>query len=395
MKSLILLLFPLFLQAQVYRLDSTKYTSPHEFIIERYTYTTQRDFTVYHNGYHTSGTIYNDFREYKDSLLVKWTIISEEGDSIFWNYTYDDLDRLTSELDFKEDTLTHSDRYTYFENTDLITSRESYSIQHKDTINHNYEWNEYDDLFRTTFSSGLLLRYDTIYFFEETFNTYPDDFVSYGLRYSRDHTGKLDTSLSKTYYYPDQYFGDTLRHSYDFFRLALDSSIIDADNNTTFTWGDFNHYEDAGDWTYLHGVIYGNYQEYQETPEGFSFIYYESPWVDADPVNWRYDILHLRNKFATGTITVNEIGLPLQKKIHWLENNTDAQTEYFYTKLTGIRDFPIPKDLNLSCRIINQLDPGLIYYDMSGRIIKQISNSQYLLEKRQNEINRVLYLSNQ
>jgi hypothetical protein len=247
---------------------------------------------------------------------------------------------------------------------------------------------------RITFSSSLLLRYDTLYYYSESFYSYPDDFVSYELNYSRDHEGKLDTLLSKKHYYPDQYFGDTLRQSYDFFSLALDSSIINADNRTSFTWGDFHKYEDAGDWTYLHGVIYGNYQEYQETPEGFSFIYYESPWVEADPINWRYDILHLRNKIATGTITVNEVGLPLLQKIHWLDNNSDAQTEYYYTKLTGTQDHSIPADLNISCRIINQLDPDLIYYDMSGRIIKQISASQYLLERRPNEINRVLYLSN-
>jgi hypothetical protein len=393
MKFFILFLFPAFLQAQAYRLDSTRYTSANEFILDRYVYITPRDFTVYHTGYHTAGFIYNDFREYKDSLLTKWTIITDEGDTVFWNYTYDDLNRLVSEYDYKQDTLTYADVYTYFQNTDLVLTRNSYSINHLDTIHHYYEWHEYDDLLRTTFSSSLSLRYDTLYYFQESFYTHPDDFTSYGLHHSKDHEGVLDTSYSKSYNYPDQYFGDTVRISHDFFTLAKDSSVIYADNLTEFTWGDYYQFEDAGDWAYLHGIIYGNYQDYEATPEGYTFKYYESPWVEANPENWRQDIRDLVSVIGNGSITVNDAGLPLLKKLHWKENNFDAQTEYFYTQLNGINELPIEPHLNSNCRIINQLDPALLYYDLSGRLVTRASGNQYLLEKRRGEINRVLYLS--
>ena len=172
MKLIFFICFPFVLNAQAYELDSMRYTGSSHTDLFTYSYSTPVDFKIYHRDhYFQSGESDFDYREFKDSLLTKWTIATDEGDSIYWNYTYDDLDRLISELDFFEDTLSSEEYFTYLDDTDLLLTRERINYDEGDTSHHYQEWYEYEELLRPVYSAYRISNKDTLFRFIRSYTS--------------------------------------------------------------------------------------------------------------------------------------------------------------------------------------------------------------------------------
>jgi hypothetical protein len=389
-----LLFLPLALHSQIYRLDSIRRISPSEISLSSFVYEDDRNFLRYGSSTHNSSNgilNYSSISYFVDSLEVK-DVHYQHGDSVEYYYYYDHRRRLTTDSVIRHDTLLQATSLTYHEETDLLLSEERINFKNGDTSHYYVETNTYDSLLRVTASSYYVERADTFYRAGMSRTSFQGDTASYSQYLYQKPNETPDTLYGHSVYLPDHYFGDTLRQWTKFYDVTKDTMVLSSDERVSFTWGDFNKYEDAGDWTYLHGIIYGSNIDYEPTSFGYSFVAYESIWQDASPENWQSDILTKRDEIFTGNLRVNQVGLPIERRINY-DNGVIHETYWFYSLITSTHD-PIPNRPPVTeCMIIRQLDPGSRYYNMSGTEVTFPVGTQLLLEANKGDINRVLFVS--
>lgn len=389
-----LLFLPFALHSQIYRLDSIRRISPSEISLSRFVYEDDRNFLRYGSSSQNSSNgilNYSSISYFVDSLEVK-EVHYQHGDSVEYLYTYDHLRRLTADSVIRHDTLLQTTHFAYHEDTNLLLSEERVNFRNGDTSHYYLETSTYDSMLRVTSFSYYIERADTFYRAAKSRTSFLGDTASYSLSLYQKPNETPDTFYGYSVYLPDHYFGDTLRQWTKFYDVTKDTAVLSADERVSFTWGDYNKYEDAGDWTYLHGIIYGGNIDYEPTSFGYSFVAYESIWQDANPEDWQTDIVTKRDEIYTGNLRVNQVGLPIERWIKY-DNDVVSRTYWYYSIITTTQE-PIPNRPPVTeCMIIRQFNPGSRYYDMSGVEVTFPVGTQLLLEANKECIKRVLFVS--
>lgn len=391
MKLLILILFPFCLEAQLYRLDSIKGNAEEINWVEKFTYEDPRNFNVVYESYYLNELEYIISSQYEDSLLVEQTSI-QYGDTFSNYYEYDNLRRLKRYSTYRHDSLNHELKYSYHLNTDLILNKQNISYKSGDTLFNGIETFEYDNSLRIVYNTFRLLKSDTIFRSGGAYIDYVNDSLSYLTQFSFQQPDMFDTTYHKNIVLPDVYFGDTLRTWSKYFIISRDSTTLTNDERVTYQWGDFSKYENAGDWTYFHGILYGNYIEYTQALDTLFFIAYASTLPNGNPANWRIDIEKYGRKSVDGYIKLNEGNLPLEQIYYDRHGFINQKVNWYYSELDNLDDPQAHSDTESVCKMINSLNVNSEYYDLNGRGVQHCTAPQYLIEVSGGKANRVLFI---
>lgn len=390
MKILVFILFPVYLFSQNYRLDSLRYDGPTRGYVDKYYYHDEDNYERHHTSYDSDGIEYRSIHFFEDSLEIK-KVINQGGDSIIQYFEFDDLRRLIRETDFIKGSIRYEYKSDYYFDTGLQSKEEFLSFKNEDTSRYILEITEYDSLLREVYYFDYFENADTFYKSSEGWTDYVHDSVSYSTSIYSQELGVLDTTYTKSVYFPNQYFGDTLRTWRKFFWVTKDSIVLNSDEQVKFMWGDHNRYENSGIWTYLHGIIYGSYIEYEPITGGFAFTAYESGWPEGDPINWKEDIEKYDYLIFEGTVKINEHGFPIEQII--FHDSGTSLTRWYYSELTLTHE-PIERLADSTrCRIIRDLAEDSFYFDITGKRVYSSSGSQYLFEMKNKKLERILFIN--
>ena len=165
---------------------------------------------------------------------------------------------------------------------------------------------------------------------------------------------------------------------------------IDSSCCTKYEWGKFGG---PGNWGYIayrYGEISGQCMTHEITEHGYvNKVYFISNKRGHD--QWRQDLKTLFELGGTTYVILNENNLPAVEEYFDNNNVRYYRKEYYYKEVPFHTHSPEPITHD-NCPVIYTLDPSLVYYDMLGKRVTQITSTQYLLESNEGGNHQVLFM---
>jgi hypothetical protein len=375
------------------RLDSlVNYQSSYNHTINKYLYTSDRDFTIRQYKLN-EGLITETWTIlYKDSLRIHSSCKMNNGQHITVGFEYDSLRRLILFSSKGPGTRSLKVSTGYWKNSKLRAIEERVSFDKEDTTTYRIEFFTYDDQNRELTKS----------------------------HFNKDKTGKINQNSSSTLYLgdsltlinyktwqetndwnqytlciktmPEVHFGDTLLTSHIMYTMYENENLQDSQYFKKYSWGNGVATSDEGSISYIDDQVNGHYLRYHLTDHGY---YYEKFACSSgtDPDHWREDVKNKCRLISTYYVSLNQYGQPIRKEeIDAATGAVKSWMEYYYQEgdldLKGLT----PLSPSESCTIIHELNPKALYFDFSGRAVFNATGSVYLMEKSEAGLHRVLFI---
>lgn len=377
---------------QQFRLDSLiNYRSPGNIDIHTYSFLSDRDFTVYDRIIKDGSMTGSWTNIYRDSLKITSSGELSNGERVIKEFQYDDLRRFSSVMVKGPGPYSLKVTQTYWKESKLPSMEERVSFNKRDTTTYRITFYTYDDQLRERSKSYYNKDESGKITKDSSLTDYFGDSLAvtnYTWFYKDDD---WDRYTFRTRIYPEVHFGDTVLTSNILYKKNEEKNIQDSQYLKKITWGK-GALNDFGFINYENDGIHGIYFKYTLTDHGYNLEQYACnsgkgfEW-------WRDDIQNQFHLATTLYVSLNQYGQPVRKEeIYAATGALKWRAEYYYQE-GGVEVKNISTLFPTSaCKIINELNPDFLYYDVSGKSVSSFSGSAYLIEKTPDSTNRVLFI---